>query len=227
MKRTDLHLNLLREDEKYSSSPVRLRVMAPVLATILCAALALWWGFVFAQLQLARGRVRQLRANLDACKAAHAGAVEDIVGARELQGELDQLAFYVNGRRTYGGLLAKLAETVPEHVQFTSLVIPEPKPQQLKNPLTPKVPALLGPTNVTEQVVVRITGRTPKAAPVTAFMETLAGEDFAPWLVVGETEAGASPKIHSFSQEATGNASEGRLLSFDVEYRAVERRFAK
>lgn len=227
MKRTNLHLNLLREDEKYSSSPVRLRVMAPVLGVILCAAVGVWWAFAFAQLQLARGQARQLRANLDGCKAAHAGAVEDIVAARELQGELDQLAFYVNGRRTYGEFLARLAETVPEHVQFTSLVIPEQKPQQLKNPLTPKVPALLGPTNATEQILVRITGRTPKAAPVTAFMETLAGESFAAWLVVGGTGTEQSPRIHSFNQEATANAADGRLLTFDVEYRAVERRFAK
>lgn len=227
MKSPHLHLNLLREDEKFSSSPVRLRVMLPILGLLLCVFMGVWWSLVFTRLEFVRGQIRTLNANLAGTKTAHSGAVDDLTRVRELQAELDQLKFYENGRRTYGGFLARLAETVPEHVQLTTLTIPEATPQQLKNPLNPKLPALLGPTNETERVVLRLTGRTPKAAPVTAFMETLAQKPFADWLVVGGTGAESSPHIRSFTQETAGGESSGHLLTFDVEYRMQERRFAK
>ena len=36
MKAPNLHLNLLRASERQSSSPVRLRVMLPILAVLAC-----------------------------------------------------------------------------------------------------------------------------------------------------------------------------------------------
>ena len=59
------------------------------------------------------------------------------------------------------------------------------------------------------------------------FMETLAQKPFADWLVVGGTGAESSPHIRSFTQETAGGESSGHLLTFDVEYRMQERRFAK
>jgi hypothetical protein len=99
----------------------------------------------------------------------------------------------------------------------------------LFNPKTPKIPPLLGPTNTTEAVSLRITGRTVKAAPVTALIETLAGDKFKEWLVIDKTGAAArqSPRVHSFRQEARAQDNGPRLLAFDVEYRCRERRFEK
>ena len=227
MKPTNLHLDLLRDDEKFSSSPVRLRVMLPVLGGLMCLAMCVWWASAFAQLQIARGELRVVRGSLEESKNAHAGAVDDITVARELQGEIDQLSFYVKGRRTWGQFLARLADAVPARVQLTTLVIPEAAAQQLNNPQNPKMPTLLGPTNDVELVTVRMTGRTSRSEPVTKFMETLAEKQFADWLVIGGTGKTQSPRIRSFNQESAANASEGRLLTFDLEYRAAARRFAK
>ena len=212
MKASNLHLNLLREAEKVSSSPVRLRVMLPILALLLL-----------------RGQLAALRTDLDGKKTAHAAILAEMAKARDLQAELDQLMAYSKGRRTYGPLLAQLAETMPTNVQLTAIAIPEPPPQMLSNPKMPKLPPLLGPTNTTESVTFRLTGRTAKAAPVTAFMETLAGETFKDWLVIDKAAAGAlqSPRIHSFRQEARAQEDGTRLLAFDVEYRCAERRFEK
>ena len=230
MNTSNLHLNLLRETEKRSSSPIRVRVMLPILALLLCAGCAVWWAILFMQLLLLRGQLATVRSDLDGKKSAHAAILSEMAKMRDLQAELDQLNAYRNGRRAYGPLLAQLAETVPTNVQLTAITIPEPPPQMLSNPKMPKLPPLLGPTNTTEAVSFRLTGRTEKSAPVTALMDTLAGETFKDWFVIDKTGAPAtqSPRIHSFRQETRVSEETGhRLLAFDVEYRCTERRFEK
>ena len=229
MNASNLHLNLLRDAEKVSSSPVRLRVMLPILALLLCVGCAIWWAVLFMQMLLLRGQLATLRTDLDGKKSDHAAILAEMAKVRDLQAELDQLMAYRKGRHAYGPLLAQLAETMPTNVQLTAIAIPEPPPQMLTNPKFPKLPPLLGPTNTTEAVTFRLTGRTANAAPVTAFMETLAGEAFKDWLVIDKTAAGAlqSPRIHSFRQESRAQDDGARLLAFDVEYRCPERRFEK
>ena len=178
MEAPNLHLNLLRDAEKVSSSPVRLRVMLPILALLLCVGCAVWWAILFMQLMLLKGQLSTVRADLDGKKSAHAAILSEMAKVRDLQAELDQLAAYRKGRCEYGPLLAQLAETMPTNVQLTAVTIPEPQPQMLSNPKNPKLPPLLGPTNTTEAVSFRIAGRTAESAPVTAFMETLAGDGF-------------------------------------------------
>ena len=230
MEAPNLHLNLLRDAEKMSSSPVRMRVMLPVLALLLCVGCAVWWAILFMQLMLLKGQLAAIRTDLDGKKSAHAAILSEMAKVRDLQAELDQLNAYRQGRHTYGPLLAQLAEAMPTNVQLTAVTIPEPSPQMLSNPKNPKLPPLLGPTNTTEAVSFRITGRTEKDAPVTALMDTLAGETFKDWLVIDKTGAAAnqSPRVHSFRQESRVSEETGhRLLAFDVEYRCQERRFEK
>ena len=229
MNASNLHLNLLRDTEKVSSSPVRLRVMLPILALLLCVGCAIWWAVLFMQMLLLRGQLATLRADLNGKKSAHAAILAEMAKVRDLQAELDQLNAYRNGRRAYGPLLAQLAEAMPTNVQLTGVTIPEPPPQMLYNPKMPKLPPLLGPTNTTEDVAFRLTGRAVKMAPVTAFIETLTGASFADWLVVDKTGPALrqSPRVHSFRQEARAQDDGARLLAFDVEYRCRERRFEK
>ena len=56
MNAPNLHLNLLRPDEKTSSSPIRLRVMLPIFSLLFCAACAIWWGILFMQGLLLNGK---------------------------------------------------------------------------------------------------------------------------------------------------------------------------
>ena len=72
MNASNLHLNLLRDAEKVSSSPVRLRVMLPILALMLCVGCAIWWAVLFMQMLLLRGQVATLRTDLEGKKSAHA-----------------------------------------------------------------------------------------------------------------------------------------------------------
>jgi len=230
MKASNLHLNLLRDAEKVSSSPIRVRVMLPILALLLCVGCAIWWAILFMQLLLIKGQLATIRTDLDGKKNAHSAILAEMAKVRDLQAELDQLVAYRQGRHVYGPLLAQLAEAMPTNVQLTAITIPEPPPQMLSNPTNPKMPPLLGPTNTTEAVSFRLTGRTVNATPVTSLMDTLADGAFKDWFVIDKTGPAVkqSPRIHSFRQETRVSEETGqRLLAFDIEYRCNERRFEK
>lgn len=233
MKAPNLHLNLLREQEVVSSSPVRIRVLLPVLAALACVAVLGWWGMLFAQEMMLKTQMKAIEADLAARKAQHEEVQKDMVAARDLQAELDQLALYSGARRTYGAAFARLAEVVPAKVQLLSLEIPEPPLQDLTPPNAKpgqKLPPLLGPTGTVEQVALRIMGRTPQEKPVVTLMDELATPAFSNVIriVKATTPEGMSPRIHSFRQEAaTANRNETRLLAFDIEYKCLERRFEK
>ena len=230
MKSPNLHLNLLRPGEKVSSSPVRLKVMMPVLSVLLCVACLIWWGALFMQGMLLGGRVASARAGLEEKKTAHAAILAKMADMRERQSQLDQLDAYERGCRKYGGLLAKLAEVIPAEVQLTALAIPEPPPQMLSDPKNPKRPPLLGPTNAVEDVRFRVSGRTAAMASVTALMEAVEGDGFAEWIVADEDKKDAAARNKrriNIRQEPRADENGVRMLSFDIEFRCKERRFEK
>ena len=230
MNAPNLHLNLLRPDEKASSSPVRLRVMLPILSLLLCAACVIWWGVLFMQGMLVNGKVNSVREDLEGKKTAHATILSQMSDMRERQSQLDQLDAYKKGCRSYGGLLARLAEVIPADVQLTALTIPEPPPQMLSDPKNPMRPPLLGPTNTTESVQFRLAGRTAATASVTALMEAIESDRFAKWIVVDKNKKNAAARkkkrIH-IRQETRAGEDGVRMLAFDVEFRCKERRFEK
>lgn len=234
MKAPNLHLNLLRPSEQLSSSPVRIRVMLPVLAVLGCVGCLVWWGLLFGQLLVVKAQMSSVQTDLDSKKAQHGEILKNMMSARDLQAELDQLTMYANGRRTYGSTLAKLAEVMPTKIQLLSVVIPEQPLQNLTPPNVPpgkKVPPLLGPTGTVETVSLRLMGRTATETPVLSLMKSLEDPDFTNTLriVKNPQSPEMSPKIHSFRQDVSQDAAKGgmRLLAFDIEYRCQERRFEK
>lgn len=237
MKAPNLHLNLLRNQEVVSSSPVRLRVLLPVLGAAACVAVLGWWGMLLAQEMMVRNQIKGIQGELAVRKAQHDEVLKDMAKARDLQAELDQLAMYGRARKTYGAALAHLAEVLPEEraqrIQLLSLEIPEATPQDLTPPgARPgvKLPPLLGPTGTVEKVALRIQGRTEKVEPVNALMEAFATPAFSNLVTIVKSAAPEemSPRIHSFRQEtATGEKGASRLLAFDIEYKCPERRFEK
>lgn len=218
VKSANLHLNLLKETEKVSSSPVRLRVMLPVVALFACIGLALWWAILFTQLLMVKAEAQGIDEDLKAKATMHAEAIarQDLV--REMRQQLEQLTCYSNGIRAIGRPLAKLAEAMPLKVQLTELSFqsppldPPPKPGQKISPFAPA-------TNVETQRLV-IAGRTTKETPVVALMESLDSSDFDR-LITKEK------RVRSFRQDATASKGGRRLLTFEVEYTMPERRFAK
>lgn len=225
MKVVAPHLNLLRDSERLSSSPVRLRVMGPVFAMLSCVGCLLWWGILVMQSMVVRSSIASVREDLDSKRAAHAEVLSMMAEVRETEARLGQLEFYRAGRQTYGTFFARLAGVVPEDVQLMSVSIPEPPRQNLSNPLNPKAPPLLGPQDPSEQVSLRMLGRTRKSDAVKALMGKLRDDEFTNVLVRVE-DPNAYPRIYAFRQEAATEKGD-RLLQFDIEYRCSERRFAK
>ena len=227
-----IHVNLLRESEVLSSSPVRIRVMLPVAAMLATAAMVLWWVIVYGAVLLNRSSISTLENDIAAKKAGHQKILDRMSDANELEAELEQLDYYRGGRREWGETFAHLAEIVPLKIQFTRISIPEPPPQTLERPKGSKLPPLWGPEDPVEKVNLVLHGRTTKETPVISMMESLESDIFTNSLVIcrDPREPVQSPRVKSFRQETVAG-SDGkerqRMLAFEIEYSAKERRFAR
>lgn len=216
MTTSSVHLNLLKPNEVRSSSPIRLRIMIPVIALLVCAGMLLWWGLLFTQLMLVKAQSQGVSDDLAAKTKAHAEAIRQRDLARELKLQLEQLDYYKAGVRELGEPLAKFAEIIPLRVQLKELSIPAPPPQMLQPPGS-KTP-LFGPTENVETQKLVIAGLTTKETPVVSLMESLASGF--------ETLVTNEKNVNSFRQDAA-EADGRKLLSFEIEYKMPERRFAK
>lgn len=238
MARKAYHLNLLMESERVTSSPVRFRVMMPVLALLACLGIAVWWATLGGRLMLVQSQRAQLRGERTARDAAHRDVLSQMAQTRELEAELAQLDAYRNAAVRRGGLLTALAEAMPLKVQLAKLEIPAPMPPPVYVPPQPKPKkgkkappvdlSLYGPTGYVERASLVLAGRATKEAPILALMESLASETFTNDVVIARAPAAASeqsPKIRAFRQDAARTPSAARLMAFEVEYRLTGRRF--
>ena len=220
MKNAAFHLNLLSEAEKMSSSPIRLRVMVPVLALLTVIGMLVWWGTLTTQTLLLRAKTSSVMEELTSKKAAHDAIVDNMKLANEEAAELQQLEMYRGGCVQWGETLAAIAEVMPVKMQLVRLEIPEPPPQVLRDPKNPKAPPLLGPTEDTEPVSLVMTGRAARDTTIVAFMESIEGVSF--------TNRLSRAVVRSVQQEAQPKKEgEARLLAFELACRATDRRFAK
>lgn len=224
-----IHLNLLLESERLSSSPVRPKVILPVAACVLLAAMLLWWVFLLLQGSLVGSEVADLRSEIAATDTPYAEAckLKDALGAAEA--ELNQCKSYLHARRTWGETLTAVATAMPEGIQLGMIEIPEPGRQNLNPPPGVKLPPLLGPTNELEAVTFRIAGKTAREAYVFDFLDAVkAMPSFTNNLLVcrktGATGE-ASPRMHQFGQDKTTDEGGNRAIVFDVEYLTTGRRF--
>lgn len=223
------HLNLLKKSEVVSSSPVRLRVMLPIAAMLACAAMLTWWGVLYGNIIVNNSKIDGLQAEINAKSNQHAQILAKMNEVNELETEFEQLEYYRNARHTWGETLTRLTEAIPIKLQLTKLEIPAPPVQDLNPPKGVKAPPPWGPTNNTEKVALILTGRAPKETPVIALMESLESENFtnAFRIVKDPRDPNQSPKIHHIRQEASAGRDSKRMLAFEVEYTAIERRFSK
>lgn len=226
-----IHMNLLRENEILSSSPVRLRVMLPVAMMLLSAAMVLWWVIVYGAVMLNKSSIASLEGDIAAKKAGHQKIIDQMNAANELEVELEQLEYYRAGRREWSDTLAHIAEIIPLKVQLTRLSIPAPPPQDLSRPKGSKLPPLWGPEAKTERVTLVLAGRTPKETPVISMMESLESDIFTNALVIchDPTAPEQSPRVKSFRQDAASGETRNRqrMLTFEIEYTAKERSFGQ
>ena len=226
------HLNLLKASERVSSSPVRLRVMLPVLAMFAVAGAVVWWGSLLGRVLMARSSIQTLPSEIDTRKAAYADVMEKMNLANELESELEQLEYYRGGCRSYGEVFTALAEVMPLKIQLTRLEIPPPPPQLLVPPgVLPGRPytPLWGPTGNVESVSLVLAGRTPKETPIVSLMESLESDTFTNFIsiVKDPRRSDQSPKVRSIRQDTSRRGEGSRMLAFEIEYRLKDRRFAK
>lgn len=226
MNSAALHLNLMKESEVRSSSPVRLRVMMPMLAMLATVAMLVWWGMSLAQYLLAKSVADSIDADNNSKQREHSEVIGLQQSVREKRQQLEQLEYYRAGVRAVGKPLAALAEAMPVRLQLTSLSITRPPPQNLQ-PKGPKGPQLWGPQTNTEEQKFVVSGRARRVDPVTALVKTLDGpgfEDIAGTNFVAGTNSKANFR---YIQEEENGDDSARMITFEIEYAMPERRFGK
>ena len=226
MARKAYHLNLLMESERLSSSPVRFRVMLPILAALAALGMAVWWLILLGQLMLAQSSESRLKGEIAARDAAHRSVREQMAKTAELEARLSQLNCYSNSIVRRGELLTKIAEAMPLKVQLAKLEIPPPEPPKKPVPPKPKkgkkAPPVFGPTGYVERASLVLAGRATNAASIQSLMEALAGDSFTNDVVVTRD----SPRVR-VRQDVTRTHGAPRMDAFDIECLLSERRFDK
>ncbi len=214
------HLNLLMESERVSSSPVRFRIMLPILAILACLGIAIWWAILGGQLILAQTSLHTLKAELAAKEAANKDAIRTMDRLGELNAELDQFECYQSSILRRGELLTALAEAMPLKVQLVKLEIPMPPEPPLPAVAAKKGAkvntALLNPTGYVEKASLVLMGRSPSIPPIQSLFDTLASESFTN--LICDTK----PRVKS--QQDTSNS---RMVIFESEHQIKGRRFDK
>ena len=220
MRSADFHLNLLAGSERLSSSPIRVRVMLPVLAALALVGVLIWWGTITTQLMFVRSQIAAADGEMQAKRKTHEGIISRMTLANEEAAQLRQLELYRGGCNRWANELAALAEVLPEGVQLVRMEIPPPPPQVLHESKKTKKTQPSGPTNDTESVTLTLAGRTAEDSAVVAFVNALGTDRF--------TNAIGRVSVRSFQQEAqAARDGERRLLTFEIECEARPRRFAK
>ncbi len=223
MTNAAFHLNLLKPEEHRSSSPIRLRIVLPVLAFFAMVGMGLWWGSIFAQTLIEEARHKEtVAANMQKL-AAEKEANDLHADYLEKSAQLHQLAGYDAGRRRIGPALAALAANMPlignkPAIQLISISIGEPTPQNFSNP-NPRLPPLWGPADPVERQRLTIEGRTSKPLYAETLKKILTDHAFSS-LVTGE------PKETSRT-EMSGGVQDAKITTlFTFDYAMPERSFA-
>ena len=226
-----IHVNLLRDAERVSSSPIRPKVILPLVSGLALVSVLGWWGFQQMQIKLVDSEITSLQSEVDRQRKDFAEACKLKESMQAKEAELNQLKGYLKGRRAWGELLAELALTVPSETQLTLVEIPEPPPQNLQPPPGSKLPPLLGPTNAEERVVFRLAGKAVREESVLSMLKTIkTSAAFTNSLIVaaGDPKGGreTSPRMRKFGQDAVADTKGNRAIVFDVEYETPGRSFA-
>ena len=214
---TPLHLNMLKEEERFSSNPVRLRVMLPLAAIFAALGCVIWWALLGLRVHHLSSTQERVNKAIEELKSAHSTVLDLRSQQRETLAVIRHLGLYEHARIRFGESLARLPAHVPSNVQFTEVSVPPP-PYPL---VDPKVPAL-GPTNTWESVTLRIAGRTSgdnAYAAVNALLATLRTPAFSNLVQTADIPKGA------FRQDAARTQDNRDTLLFEILCGCRQRRF--
>ncbi len=221
MKCASYNFDLLKATERRSSSPIRLRILMPIVAILACIGMVAWWGVLFAQTMMIEGDAKEVEASLDAKKKDHSDVLAVQAKLREQNLEANQLALYTYGVRHVGSAFAALAAEIPQGVQITQIKIPPPPEQDLIIDPKTRKPTLWGPTNNTERQVVVLSGRTVHETRITSLGNVLSEPAFS-CLLVPSTQ-----KDIDFGTDESAEYDGRKLVKFTQQYDMPGRRFGK
>jgi len=224
-----LHLNLLNPQERHSSSPVRAKMLLPIIGGSLLAFVLIHAVILGIEYAIVSSRVSSLRASIAAITAENNEISALKATYRNLQAEADQFDFYVHARCARGDLLRRLAFAIPDGISLAELSIPAPPDQQLRPPLGAATPPLQGPTQTVERVELRLKGLAKSEQDVFKLMGTLRDKEFKDLVMISEKNGdpeNESPRVLSFKQESKLNGGQ-RGVYFDIVYLIKPREFVK
>lgn len=215
-----LHLDLLTPQEHLSSKPVRLRVMVPLVALLALAGILVWWGLFVFRLHAAVLQKSALSTDIESLKKTHQEVLQLRADEKEHLATIQQFALYRHSQLRFGDIFKQLADCVPGTMQLTELRIPLPPPPLM--PVVPKGGQVLGPTNKTESVTLKLAGRASGEHPslsVKMLLDTISTPSFSNLIQRAEIPKGA------FRQDTIRGASKQDSLLFEINCECTPRRF--
>lgn len=229
MRRT-IHINLIKDEEKVSSNPIRIHVMAPLFGSLILAGVLIWWGIIaYTNSNYKQGVVKRASATLEGLRPD--SKVYDGLKERqaEIHSEMAQLESFQAGRLQVGAVLVALLDVVPETIQLTALEVPEPPrgilASKKKDPAAKKgakgkkgaKDKVEAPPALTEPVKMNISGYTDSSGTLDALRMALSTGVFTNFIRQADVPAGAF-KI---------DESQTSRYVFDINCDCVERKFGK
>jgi len=225
MKEHALHFDFLLDHERLSSSPIRLRFLGPLFASVCAMAALIVWqieslhanGLIMSK-QEVEGKIGNLKTSYDII-------IVDRTQEKELAAQLTQFRFYKRARNPVGVTLAQLTNAVSEKIQLTELrLFSQPvQPMDMSAAKsTAKGPLQIGPTNLFEGVNLRLAGRASAESAsevVDKLLRTLQSSTFTTLVQRAEIPKGA------FRQDASGRGANRDVSLFEINCECQPRRF--
>lgn len=226
-----LHFDFLLEEERVSSSPLRLRFLLPVLGVLCLLGPLVCWQVESSALGDLAARKQSLEGEITRLKPGHELVLKDRAEEKELAAQLQQLSYYRASKNPLGAALGNLTNCVTSLIQLTELHLktqmPPPLPSLQPKPKNALELGKLCPTNLTDQVTLYMKGRSiqqgGKPTEVHRFQQALQDKAFSN--LVNQ----ASRPAVKFTQEVGYAARPGEVLQdivlFEITYEALPRRF--
>ena len=190
MSRT-IHVNLIKDEERRSSMPVRTRVMVPIAASLVFLMVLTWYGLLFFKNIGIKENLRDIVAKLEDLKTGNAEVEQLMAREAEAKAEIAQIECYRSGRLLFGETLAHLAGIVSDKTQLTALTIPPPS-TAADDKLKARPGVKVRPqTNSTEKVYLNLKGLVDSADTAAVLRKAIQSNDFTNLVKRAEIPPGA------------------------------------
>jgi len=212
-----IHLNLIKDEEIVSPSPIRSQIIAPIAVAIITVGVLVWWLFLSFQYSNVKNLTNQNKEFRTQLQTSYKSVLALTAEEESLGALTAQIKAYQGSKVRYAEALKNIPDHVLPNIQLTQLEIPHPP-----LPLLEKDKHSAGPTNKTELAKFIITGRTSGANAFDAvdhFLNDLKKAPFTNLIQSTHIPKGA------MRPEKTRNRDDKEYLRFEIECNCTPRRF--